>query len=1242
MAFQAHALRYLECYLPSSGIEFALTMRYKHSPSVPLRSRRHVAIEYLAALDAAPANSHPTPHHDHGNIPLTDGTSQINRRMSLFFSPPDAAKEPPDSPSTSLLAKADMCVLATRDYRPGEIIYACKGGITDLSKEEDEALREEAAHHRSLKHSLPDEVADEASPPPPTSSKRFRYRGVLGAGRDFSVIRSARKGCSQLFLGPARFVNHDCEPNVEFYRMGSQMAFRCIKHIRINEEIVTYYGDNYFEVDNAECLCATCEARQQGAFTPASLATSEVDGAMGALSSTVGRSRASSASANPPPREEEGEEQEQRSIAERALRRHAAQKPPPVSILSEFFDLQQVKYSESNCDTKDGHVTRKMLDEPQQLLDSAGGGNQGPECECYTCGLHFWSRDLWAEEENPECSRCERHYKLFRVDWPNRQPPPREESPANKPEGQRSPGLEVGPKSNRNSLRRATQTVNPGPDIVLVPPEGGQWYCYEDRKELPPLSWRERRGLHATSHDSHNSPEKEGTPVVLTPLRASENSDYMLDPVVQQRRMSLRSHSSLRRSTSEASSTTTSHSSSSRREKISSSTSAAQRRKSGSDPKSSSGSKRQPSRHSGTHTVPARVTRASTRISAPPNLRTRSRRSSVESTGQGRGPPDPQFSEKDSALPGLESRSSPHSAPRDSVGHSEQNHDSCAPESRAMEEEGEDLMCIGRSAATQSVSLLKRTPEQFFEPMQDLAPELAPDTDVSLSILGPLLPSAKEETESGGEASESPSTSKRISTTESTLTQPTPDQVPDPSFDPDVPSFGPRASQTLGEVKGPRMLGKHATTDALAMHWGTSSNRRFRSRASHPPQPPQALLTHALSPTHRLPSSRMEDSSTGESTKKSRISSQVQASTAAQAPKRSKRLSSAVSGPDVKRPRRDSSEPSAARSPDPSPANIRSDTVRESRNRKQPSTVPGELDSEEKRSEGGSDLAFDEGTPAARQDRPPIATQGAERTSDKNLALAWTAGIGSKRARKPVQSDPVALASSPKGSAVTGTSKRDRGNTASPARFSSAYNSTPGRVPSTFARLTRSQSRDVSATGMSIGRWVSATKRSEERSTSTERLTGLGGQPSNTPAVPVTPTAPTGQRARSHRTSPTPRVARAPSETLIKAESPSQMLVTPNESLWSAPSPAPASPASVGSEGSSSLPASARPSGRRNLRWGKGKLSFNRLPPAQQLACPPEVAASARAMVRVGHKKSDSSEPQQEGTTVNTQESKPS
>jgi histone-lysine N-methyltransferase SUV420H len=82
--------------------------------------------------------------------------------------------------------KSELCVLATQPLGAvangtlctgsefkGQKIHELKGSIADLTNKEDDELR--------------------------------RTSGA--ASRDFSVIYSHQKGCNQLFLGPARFVN---------------------------------------------------------------------------------------------------------------------------------------------------------------------------------------------------------------------------------------------------------------------------------------------------------------------------------------------------------------------------------------------------------------------------------------------------------------------------------------------------------------------------------------------------------------------------------------------------------------------------------------------------------------------------------------------------------------------------------------------------------------------------------------------------------------------------------------------------------------------------------------------------------------------------------------------------------------------------------------------------------------------------------------------------------------------------
>ncbi|EAW06349.1 SET domain-containing protein [Aspergillus clavatus NRRL 1] len=78
--------------------------------------------------------------------------------------------------------------------------------------------------------------------------------------KDFSIVMSSRKRTPSFFLGPARFANHDCNANGKLVTRGSEgMQVVATRDIYIGEEITVSYGDDYFGIDNRECLCLTCE-----------------------------------------------------------------------------------------------------------------------------------------------------------------------------------------------------------------------------------------------------------------------------------------------------------------------------------------------------------------------------------------------------------------------------------------------------------------------------------------------------------------------------------------------------------------------------------------------------------------------------------------------------------------------------------------------------------------------------------------------------------------------------------------------------------------------------------------------------------------------------------------------------------------------------------------------------------------------------------------------------------------------
>ncbi|ORX34294.1 hypothetical protein BD324DRAFT_178218 [Kockovaella imperatae] len=89
---------------------------------------------------------------------------------------------------------------------------------------------------------------------------------------DFSLIRSGRKGKNgdQLFLGTARFVNHDCNPNVRLEARDKSVTYHTLRPIQIGDEVLAFYGDGYFGDDNCECLCLSCKNEGSGGYSKGS------------------------------------------------------------------------------------------------------------------------------------------------------------------------------------------------------------------------------------------------------------------------------------------------------------------------------------------------------------------------------------------------------------------------------------------------------------------------------------------------------------------------------------------------------------------------------------------------------------------------------------------------------------------------------------------------------------------------------------------------------------------------------------------------------------------------------------------------------------------------------------------------------------------------------------------------------------------------------------------------------------
>ncbi|KAK4502190.1 hypothetical protein PRZ48_005615 [Zasmidium cellare] len=128
------------------------------------------------------------------------------------------------------IATAEACVVARKHIRKGESIKCLSGIQVELSEEEEEELNQ---------------------------------------GTDFSIVISSRRKRPSLFLGPARFANHDCKSNATLNTTGPHgIHIVARKDIEVGEEITVNYGEDYFGEDNRECLCNTCESMLRNGWDP--------------------------------------------------------------------------------------------------------------------------------------------------------------------------------------------------------------------------------------------------------------------------------------------------------------------------------------------------------------------------------------------------------------------------------------------------------------------------------------------------------------------------------------------------------------------------------------------------------------------------------------------------------------------------------------------------------------------------------------------------------------------------------------------------------------------------------------------------------------------------------------------------------------------------------------------------------------------------------------------------------------
>ena len=108
----------------------------------------------------------------------------------------------------------------------------------------------------------------------------------LSQSSQFSYFK--RLGINDMvMLGPASFINHNCEPNCQYICRGernSTIIFIKTKRALVRgEELTVSYSDDYFEPGNVDCKCPSCASKKTtpievaAQLSPSSAATQEED-----------------------------------------------------------------------------------------------------------------------------------------------------------------------------------------------------------------------------------------------------------------------------------------------------------------------------------------------------------------------------------------------------------------------------------------------------------------------------------------------------------------------------------------------------------------------------------------------------------------------------------------------------------------------------------------------------------------------------------------------------------------------------------------------------------------------------------------------------------------------------------------------------------------------------------------------------------------------------------------------------
>lgn len=166
-------------------------------------------------------------------------------------------------------------VVSLRNFKKGEVLEFLTGVVASdrTNKKSDRSKSSGRFNNNRRNQTTSSGPGNQNLEDSESASREEPYCAIIPGVNDFSVTISCRTKEHQLWLGPAAYMNHDCNPNCKLRATGttksSTACYQVIRDIEAGEEIFINYGNNFFGIDNCQCECRTCELRKRGHFMTA-------------------------------------------------------------------------------------------------------------------------------------------------------------------------------------------------------------------------------------------------------------------------------------------------------------------------------------------------------------------------------------------------------------------------------------------------------------------------------------------------------------------------------------------------------------------------------------------------------------------------------------------------------------------------------------------------------------------------------------------------------------------------------------------------------------------------------------------------------------------------------------------------------------------------------------------------------------------------------------------------------------